>query len=75
MEEIILEEFRHVSKRQGAGMNQGECDTLREKARGYLEEIEEGYEAGEGKPRQRYPEDFLNLFLVETFIHRLRGEE
>ena len=71
MSEIVLGEFRHVVSQQGLGLTPQDREELQGKARAYLEELVRGLSQDSGAR----PGDFINLFLAETFINRLRGEE
>lgn len=71
MSEIVLGEFRHVVSQQGLGLTPKDREELQGKARAYLEELVRGLSQDSGAR----PGDFINLFLAETFINRLRGEE
>lgn len=71
MSEIILGEFCHVVSQQGVGLSSAEREELQRQARAYLAELVHGLSQDSGAR----PGDFINLFLAETFINRLRGEE
>lgn len=60
--EIIQHEVRHVLGRQGAGLSAEERAALEKEIGAYLETTQDRIE------------DFINLFLVETFMNRQRGE-
>ncbi len=60
---IILQEFAHVCSRQGEGLSNEERDKLLALAGKWIEQCGDK------------PEDFVKLFLVETFMNRQRGEE
>lgn len=59
---VIQQEVRHVLSRQGNGLPKDEQEELADMIDTYLEST---------KGRL---EDFINLFLAETFINRSRGE-
>lgn len=61
MEKIVLEELAHVWERSSKDKD----PDLYEKAKDYLHKTFE----------KKRPQDFLNLFLCETFINRQRSEE
>lgn len=61
MKEVIKMEVRDVLKQQGANLENSESDDLAQNIDLYLENCR--------------LEDFLNLFLTETFINRACGEE
>lgn len=62
MKPVIQTEVRHVLGRQGSGMGSGEREKLAQKIDTYLDST------------SSHLEDFINLFLVETFINRAREE-
>lgn len=62
MRDVILCEVRHVIVQQGNGLKQEDKDWLLELCTKYLDEA------------TATPTDFLNLFLAETFINRVKGE-
>jgi hypothetical protein len=62
MRDVLMREFAHVLERQGTGLSRDEKVELTVLAEKYLRQTS-------GKI-----EDFVNLFLVETFINRFRGE-
>ena len=66
-------EVRHVLSRQGSGLAPADREKLAGKISDYLKACwqPESRETG-GTLR---PQDFINLFLVETFINRHHGEE
>jgi len=59
---IIREEVRHVVSRQGRGMPKDDQEKLCKKIDYYLETT------------KRNLGDFINLFLVETFLNRAKGD-
>ena len=63
IKEIIKSEVVHVLSRQGSGLSKNDRDDLTEKINAYLDSL----------ANERLG-DFINLFLVETFINRRRGE-
>ncbi len=63
MHGVIREEFRHIVQQQGAGLNNDQKAELAELGNAWLEETRD------------HLEDFINLFLVETFINRQHGEQ
>lgn len=62
MKPVVLAEVRHVLSRQGSGMISGDREQLAQAIDRYLESTSD------------HLEDFINLFLAETFINRARGE-
>ena len=62
MRDVILCEVEHVIRQQGSDLKAQEKETLLELCRRYLDE------------KETTPRDFLNLFLAETFINRVKGE-
>ena len=62
MREVVTREFAHVLERQGSGLTKDEKIKLTELAEKYLRQTSGRIE------------DFVNLFLVDTFINRFRGE-
>ena len=62
MQNVILAEVEHVIGRQGNGLSKADRDELSGLCQTYLGE------------RLTKASDFLNLFLVETFINRPKGE-
>lgn len=73
---LIRSEFEHVLGRQGRNLSTAEQQELTLDVEAYLNELTtwraKTETSGEKKP---HPEDFVKLFLVETFINRERGEE
>lgn len=61
--EIILTEFRHVMDRQGAGLTAAQAKELDGLAGQWIDQTANRLE------------DFVALFLVETFMNRNRGED
>ena len=61
--DIIKSEVRHVLSRQGSDMNDEDRDMLAKQIDRYLDST------------NKHLEDFINLFLIETFLNRVRGEE
>lgn len=64
LQSIIATEFRYVLQRQGNGLSCDQRNDLNKAVDAYLHET---FASGRR-------EDFLNLFLAETFIHRSRGD-
>ncbi len=62
MAEVIKLEFRHVLSHQGIALQTPEADALVTLADRYLEQT------------AAHLEDFIGLFMTETFINRNRGE-
>ena len=62
MRPVVLAEVRHVLSRQGSGMISDDREQLAQAIDRYLEST------------SSHLEDFINLFLAETFINRARGE-
>ncbi|NLE66470.1 MAG: type III-B CRISPR-associated protein Cas10/Cmr2, partial [Lentisphaerae bacterium] len=62
LQDIMLREFEHVVKQQGAGLSSDDKGILNKLAADWLKQT-----AGR-------PDDFIKLFLVETFMNRQRGE-
>lgn len=62
MHEVILTEFRHIVSQQAAGLNKDKKEELERLGQQWL-----------GQTRNHL-EDFIKLFLVETFINRHKGE-
>ncbi|MGI5868568.1 MAG: type III-B CRISPR-associated protein Cas10/Cmr2 [Kiritimatiellia bacterium] len=62
MKPVIQADVRHVLGRQGIAMNSDERERLAKKIDAYLETTSSRLD------------DFIKLFLVETFINRARGE-
>ncbi len=60
---VIKQEVRHVLSRQGNAMQENEREELAQKIDAYLDSTKE------------HLENFISLFLAETFINRLRGED
>lgn len=65
MKEIIIKEFSHVAEQQG---NKKLPEELRPLAETYLKELGIGF----GEKVESKLEDFTNLFLTASFIHRER---
>jgi hypothetical protein len=63
MHDIVLAEFAHIVRQQAAGLSATEQDRLLSLGRTWLAQTAE------------HLENFLKLFLVETFINRHRGED
>lgn len=63
MQPVILQEFRHVLAHQGTGLSAEEAKDVLALAGSYLEQTKNRLD------------DFIGLFLTETFINRSRGEE
>ena len=68
--DLIEKEFAHVIKQQGLELDKLEqgkidADKLQQLAKDYLSHLHEQAQYG----------DFIKLFLTETFINRVRGEE
>ena len=63
MKPVVEAELAHALRQQGSGLDSAEREALAELGRAWLEQT-----AGR-------LEDFANLFLVETFINRPRGED
>ena len=75
MRSVIEKEVEHVLSRQGVGLKD-ERATLLQKINAWLESCllpPESKSEGAEKPKPR-PQDFINLFLVETFMNRMRGD-
>lgn len=72
---IMKQEVCHVLSRQGCGLSPDDVKSVTDKINRYLEYC---WDIGPSKPgdvrRGARPGDFINLFLAETFINRLRGE-
>ena len=62
MHGVILAEFAHVVKQQASALNRDQKKILIELAEKWLVQTSEKLE------------DFVNLFLAETFINRFKGE-
>ena len=61
--DIIKKEVRHVLSRQGSSMDSKDRENLADQIDRYLEST------------KNHLEDFINLFLAESFLNRFRGEE
>ena len=61
--DIIQAEVRHVLSRQGSDMKDKAREELAEQIDRYLDTT------------KNHLEDFINLFLTETFLNRFKGEE
>ena len=62
MTDVIKQEFLHVLSRQGTALQRPEANALAALADRYLEQT------------SAHLEDFIGLFMTETFINRNRGE-
>ena len=62
MHEVIITEFKHVVGQQGAGLDKEKKQALEQLGQQWLEQT------------KKHLEDFIKLFLVETFINRHQGE-
>jgi hypothetical protein len=72
MKSVIEKEVEHVLSRQGADLG-GDKKGLASKIGTWLEECW-ATTSVEGNVSEPRPQDFINLFLVETFMNRMRGE-
>ncbi len=82
MRPVVEADVRHVLSRQGEGLKSGEQAALATEINRYLEACWQppkssggvaGAQAQKAETTLR-PQDFINLFLVETFINRHHGE-
>ncbi len=84
MRSVIEKEVEHVLSRQGAELK-GEREPLLEKINAWLASclLSPESNSGDSRPKTQDPEtekpdlrpqDFINLFLVETFMNRMRGD-
>jgi hypothetical protein len=82
MRPVVEADVRHVLSRQGEGLKGGEREALATEINRYLEACWQppkssggiaGAQAQKAETTLR-PQDFINLFLVETFINRHHGE-
>ncbi len=82
MRPVVEADVRHVLSRQGEGLKGEEREALATEINRYLEACWQppkssggvaGAKAQEAETTLR-PQDFINLFLVETFINRHHGE-
>lgn len=82
---VIEREVEHVLSRQGAGLEKEDRKRLVEMISAWLESCLLSCESKDGESRPKTkdtgvakteprPQDFINLFLVETFMNRMRGE-
>ena len=75
MRDIMRCEFEHVLGRQGSRLTGDGLAEFLPLVSAYLESVT-NEEASDGKPaRKPHPDDFMNLFLVEAFLNRERGED
>ncbi|NLB68551.1 MAG: type III-B CRISPR-associated protein Cas10/Cmr2 [Lentisphaerae bacterium] len=72
MKSVIEKEVEHVLSRQGANLG-SDKEGLANKISTWLEECW-ATTSVEGNVSEPRPQDFINLFLVETFMNRMRGE-
>lgn len=70
MHDVILTEFKHVVGQQGAGLKSKKAPDEEKSEREVLVDLGQQWLTETSK----HLEDFIKLFLVETFINRHKGE-
>ncbi|HPB10090.1 MAG TPA: type III-B CRISPR-associated protein Cas10/Cmr2 [Kiritimatiellia bacterium] len=83
MQPVIQAEVRHVLSRQGTGLTDDERAELAREIDGWLaacwspkaEDSAPRTQDSDDGIKKLHPQDFINLFLAETFINRSRGED
>ena len=76
MRGIMRREFEHVLGRQGSRLTGDGLAGFLPLVSAYLESVTKEEKASDGKPAGKpHPDDFMNLFLVEAFLNRERGED
>lgn len=80
---VVQAEVRHVLSRQGTGLTDDERAELAREIDGWLaacwspkaEDSAPRTQDSDDGIKKLHPQDFINLFLAETFINRSRGED
>lgn len=76
MRDIMRHEFEHVLGRQGSRLTGDGLAEFLPLVSAYLDEVTGQEVAADGTAvKTPHPDDFMNLFLVEAFVNRERGEE